>query len=150
MTPIAAHLFAFYFGLVSAITPPVALASFAAAGIANSNPMRTGFFSFRIGLAKYLLPLVFVYDPGMLFVGNGFQIAWGVVRGFAGIFMLTITTEGFLYARVGPLGRVLACLMAFLIFHPAYLTDAPGFLGSMLIIGFYRFKSGKTEREVAA
>ncbi len=150
VVPIAAHLFAFYFGLVSAITPPVALASFAAAGIANSNPMRTGFFSFRIGLAKYILPLVFVYDPGMLFVGNGFQVAWGVVRAFAGIFMLTITTEGFLYARVGPLGRVLACLMAFLIFHPAYLTDAPGFLGSMLIIGFYRFKSGKTEREVAA
>jgi len=70
VAPIAAHLFAFYFGLVSAITPPVALAAFAAAGIAGSNPMVTGVHSFRLGIAKYVLPFVFVFSPGMVFEGN--------------------------------------------------------------------------------
>ncbi len=148
--PMAAHLFAFYFGLVSAITPPVALAAFAAAGIANSNPMQTGFYSFRIGLAKYVLPLVFVYDPGMLFIGNGFQIAWSILKGFAGIFMLTVATEGYLYAKVGWAGRLAACLLAYLIFYPSLLTDVPGFAGALLLLGLYRFKSAKTPEEVSA
>jgi TRAP-type uncharacterized transport system fused permease subunit len=149
VVPMAAHLFAFYFGLVSAITPPVALASFAAAGIAHSNPMKTGFLSFRIGLAKYILPLVFVYDPGMLFVGSPTEIIWGILRGFAGIFMLTITTEAFLFARVGALGRFLASLSAVLIFHPSYMTDLPGIGVAALLICFYRFRSKATGKEVA-
>ena len=150
VVPIAAHLFAFYFGLVSAITPPVALAAFAAAGIANSNPMKTGFFSCRIGLAKYILPLVFVYDPGMLFVGSPADIVWGILRGFVGIFMLTIATEGFLFARVGIVGRLLACLSAVLIFYPSFLTDLPGMGGAILLIGFYHFYPGTAGKEAAA
>lgn len=149
VVPMAAHLFAFYFGLVSAITPPVALAAFAAAGIANSNPMKTGFFSFRIGLAKYVLPLVFVYDPGMLFVGDPLDIAWAIIKGFAGIFMLTITTEGFLFARVGLLGRILACLSAVLIFHPSFMTDLPGMGMAALLIAFYRYRPETAGKEAA-
>lgn len=149
VVPMAAHLFAFYFGLVSAITPPVALAAFAAAGIANSNPMKTGFFSFRIGLAKYVLPLVFVYDPGMLFVGAPLDIAWAIIKGFAGIFMLTITTEGFLFARVGLLGRILACLSAVLIFHPSFMTDLPGMGMAALLIAFYRYRPETAGKEAA-
>jgi len=150
VVPMAAHLFAFYFGLVSAITPPVALAAFAAAGIANSNPMKTGFFSFRIGLAKYIIPLVFVYDPGMLFIGDPLDITWAIIKGFAGIFMLTITTEGFLFARVGVLGRILACLAAVLIFYPSLLTDLPGIGGAALLIAFYRLRLAIAGKEVAA
>ena len=149
VVPIAAHLFAFYFGLVSAITPPVALAAFAAAGIANSSPMKTGFYSFRIGLAKYILPLVFVYDPRMLFIGDPLGIAWGILKGFAGIFMLTITTEGYLFARIGFLGRILACLSAILIFHPSFITDVPGGGLALLLVGFYRFSFGQTGKEAA-
>ena len=67
--PIAAHMFAFYFGVVSTITPPVALASFAAAAIAKTPPMATAVESTRVGIAKYLAPLIFVYNPSLLFVG---------------------------------------------------------------------------------
>jgi TRAP transporter 4TM/12TM fusion protein len=150
VVPVAAHLFAFYFGLVSAITPPVALASFAAAGIAESNPMQTGVTSFRIGLAKYIIPLVFVYDPSMLFVGDPLHIGWGIFKGFLGIFALTITTEGYLFARVGIPGRLLAALLAALIFHPSPMTDPGGLVGLALFYGFYRFRSKRRPVEVAA
>ena len=118
VVPIAAHLFAFYFGLVSAITPPVALASFAAAGIARSNPMQTGFHSCRLGIAKYVLPYVFIFAPGMLFVGSWEQISLGIVGGFAGIYALTVTTEGWMLKKVAWPMRVLTGFSAFLFFVP--------------------------------
>ncbi len=118
VAPIAAHLFAFYFGLVSAITPPVALAAFAAAGIAGSNPMVTGVHSFRLGIAKYVLPFVFVFAPGMLFVGNWHQIVLAVIGGFAGIYALTIATEGWLLIRVNWPMRILMGFCALLFFVP--------------------------------
>ena len=67
--PIAAHMFAFYFGVVSTITPPVALAAFAGAAIAKTPPMATAVEATRVGIAKYLAPLIFVYNPALLFVG---------------------------------------------------------------------------------
>lgn len=124
--PMAAHLFAFYFGLVSAITPPVALASFAAAGIAGSNPMQTGFHSFRLGIAKYVLPFVFVYAPGMLFVGEWHQIGLGIAGGFLGIYALTITTEGWAFERVGWLMRIAMAVCAILFFVPGLNLDLSG------------------------
>ena len=67
--PIAAHMYAFYFGVVSTITPPVALAAFAAAAIAGTGPMATAVESTRVGIAKYLVPLAFAYNPSLLLVG---------------------------------------------------------------------------------
>lgn len=127
VTPIAAHLFAFYFGLVSAITPPVALASFAAAGIAGSNPMQTGVHSFRLGIAKYVLPFVFVFAPGMVFVGSWHEITLSVIGGFAGIYALTITTEGWLISRVGWSIRIIAAICALFFFVPGLKTTLFGF-----------------------
>ncbi|MFW6052334.1 MAG: TRAP transporter permease [Desulfosalsimonas sp.] len=148
--PIAAHLFAFYFGLVSAITPPVALASFAAAGVAGANPMQTGVHSFRLGIAKYLLPLVFVYDPSMLFVGSPPEIAWGIFKGFLGIYMLTITTEGYLFARVNILSRILACALALMVLFPQLATDTIGVLGSILFIVLYYILTKRSLKAGAA
>lgn len=126
--PIAAHLFAFYFGLVSAITPPVALASFAAAGIARANPMMTGYISMRLGISKYILPFCFVYNPGMLFVGSWLQIVTGIVSGFGGLYALTISTEGWILERVGWTTRALCMGAALLQFHPDMWTSSLGWL----------------------
>ncbi len=118
VTPIAAHLFAFYFGLVSAITPPVALAAFAAAGIAGSNPMETGFSSFRLGIAKYILPFVFVYGPGLVFAGPWHGIVRSILATTLGLFALTVVTEGWLYERV-PIGlRAIMFIPSVLLFLP--------------------------------
>jgi TRAP transporter 4TM/12TM fusion protein len=145
--PIAAHLFAFYFGLVSAITPPVALASFAASGIADSNPMQTGIQSFLIGLAKYVIPIVFIYNPGILIVGDAYHIVWGIAGGFLGIFSLTLTVVGFLYVRMSWLGRVLAAASAVLLFHPSATSDFGGVVGLALLVGYYYFKSKRLPQE---
>jgi TRAP transporter 4TM/12TM fusion protein len=70
--PIVAHFFVFYYGVLADITPPVALAAYAAAGIAGSNPFQTGNTAFRLGIAKALVPFVFVYSPSLLLVADGF------------------------------------------------------------------------------
>ncbi|MBD1143721.1 TRAP transporter permease [Pelagibacterales bacterium SAG-MED33] len=72
--PIVSHFFVFYYGVLADITPPVALAAYAAAGIAGSNPFKTGNTAFRLGIAKALVPFVFVYSPSLLLVAQGFDI----------------------------------------------------------------------------
>ncbi|MBU1274563.1 MAG: TRAP transporter permease [Proteobacteria bacterium] len=144
VAPIAAHLFAFYFGLVSAITPPVALASFAAAGIAGSNPMQTGFHSFRLGIAKYILPFVFVFNPAIVFVGDWYHIVSAVAGGFAGVYALTVTTEGWMLKRVGWVMRIAMGAVALMMFHPDLLTDL---IGWILFTGILFWHWRQTKRE---
>jgi len=143
--PIAAHLFAFYFGLVSAITPPVALASFAAAGIAGSNPMRTGYISMRLGVSKYILPFCFVYNPGMLFVGSWPQIVSGIASGFGGLYALTIFTEGWMLEKVGWPTRIACAAAAGLMFHPDILTDIIGWV-ILIAVGLPHIVKVKKQR----
>jgi TRAP transporter 4TM/12TM fusion protein len=150
VVPMAAHLFAFYFGLVSAITPPVALAAFAAAGIAESNPMQTGFHSLRLGIAKYILPFVFVYNPAMLFEGSLIHSIFGITGGFGGIYALTIATEGWMFQPVGILTRIIMLPCAFLLFHPSILTDLIGWLLLALTWAWYYFRGRKNGPEPLA
>ena len=82
--PMAAHLFAFYFGVVSSITPPVALASFAAA-VAGSKPMETAVESARVGIAKYIAPFVFVYNPSLIFKGPVWLTAVSTISAVVGL-----------------------------------------------------------------
>ena len=147
--PIAAHLFAFYFGLVSAITPPVALAAFAAAGIADSNPMETGFTSFRLGIAKYILPFVFVYGPGLVFVGSWIDILRAIVATTLGLFALTVVTEGWLYGAV-PLGmRILMFIPSVLLFLPHLHYNLLG-VGMFVILAVYLKKKSRGLAEAAS
>lgn len=162
--PIAGHLFAFYFGLVSAITPPVALASFAAAGIAESNPMQTGVHSFRLGIAKYVLPFVFVCAPGMVFIGSWHQILFGIVGGFAGIYALTVFTEGWLDRKVNWMTRIVMAGCALLFFIPGmdiglgglnlvlpyWATHALGWIILVGMIFLHRFSHRQLGTEVMA
>ena len=142
--PIAAHLFAFYYGLVSAITPPVALAAFAGAGIAGSNPMQTGFSSFRLGFAKYIIPIVFVYVPGIVLVGTPIDILRYILMAFIGIFSLTIATEGWLYRRVNVIWRIVMIPVSFMIFMPQLRYNIAGIA---ILAGFivYEKLRGKTD-----
>ncbi|MCF8032424.1 MAG: TRAP transporter permease [Desulfarculaceae bacterium] len=148
VAPISAHLFAFYFGLVSAITPPVALASFAAAGIAGSNPMQTGFHSFRLGIAKYILPFVFVFNPAMVFVGDWYHIVSAVTGGFVGIYALTVTTEGWMLGRTGWPVRILMGIAALMMFHPDILTDLAGGVLAVVVF-FFHWRQHKSDTALA-
>ncbi|GAB5467306.1 MAG: TRAP transporter permease [Rhodospirillales bacterium] len=97
--PLVAHFFVFYYGVLADITPPVALAAYAAAGIAGSNPFRTGNTAFRLGIAKALVPFVFVYSPSLLLVAEGFTWPAFVLTlsgALLGISCLGIAFSGFL------------------------------------------------------
>jgi TRAP transporter 4TM/12TM fusion protein len=116
--PIAAHMFAFYFGVVSTITPPVALASFAGAAIAKTPPMATAIESTRVGIAKYLAPLIFVYNPSLLFVGPIWFTAVSAVLALAGLWVLSMGLEGWYRGRVDPVRRVVLLVAAILMLFP--------------------------------
>ena len=103
--PIAAHMFAFYFGVVSTITPPVALASFAAAAIAKTPPMATAVESTRVGIAKYLAPLIFVYNPSLLFVGPLWLTMISAIQALLGLWVLSLAMEGWYRGRLPMLQR---------------------------------------------
>jgi TRAP transporter 4TM/12TM fusion protein len=130
IVPIAAHMFAFYFGVVSAITPPVALASFAAAAIAKSPPMATAVESTRIGIAKYIVPLVFVYDPSLLFIGPLWATVISTALAMAGLWVLSIGLEGWYRGPLSILQRLVALAAAILILLPPldYIAGLPGYV----------------------
>lgn len=106
--PLAAHFFAFHYGVHSYITPPVALSAFAAAAIAKTPPMRTGVESFRIGIAAYAIPFMFVYSPALLGQGTWQSVLWATSSSALGIIALAASMEGWL---IGPLSLVLRLCM---------------------------------------
>ena len=160
VVPMAAHLFAFYFGVVSTITPPVALASFAAAAIAGSRPMATAVESARIGIAKYLVPFVFVYNPSLLFEGPVWFTAVSFVLAMCGMWGLSVMLEGWYKGTVSlPLRILVGALSIALLFPPnltimgsvpGYMLTLVGGLGVAAFIVLRRRKAVRIEAGVLA
>jgi TRAP transporter 4TM/12TM fusion protein len=124
VTPMAAHLFAFYFGVVSTITPPVALASFAAAAIAGSPPMATAWESARIGIAKYLVPFVFVYNPSLLFEGPLWLTTYSTIAAFFAVWLLSLALEGWYNGPLPLALRLPLIVAAICMIYPPLLSFA--------------------------
>lgn len=97
--PLTAHFFVFYFAVVSAITPPVALASYAAAGISGANPMETSVASFKIGIAAFIVPFMFFYNAAILMDGTYLQIGQALVTAVVGVFLLSAGVQGWFLGR---------------------------------------------------
>ena len=131
VTPMAAHLFVFYYGIISNVTPPVAMAAYAAAGIADCNPSRCGFQAFRLSIAGFLLPFFFVYNNVLLFDGTPLAIFRAFVGAVVGIYCLACAMQGYLWnAPVNWLGRlVLFAAAVFFDFSPIYSVLLAGVLG---------------------
>ena len=100
VTPMAANLFVFYFGALSGVTPPVALTTYAAAGVAGSNPWQTGWTAAKFGLASFIIPFMFVYTPPLLLDGSVLQIVGAAVTAMIGVAVLAAAVQGYL---IGPL-----------------------------------------------
>ncbi|MFQ5439401.1 MAG: TRAP transporter permease, partial [Paracoccaceae bacterium] len=119
--PLVAHFFVFYYGVLADITPPVALAAYAAAGIAGSNPFKTGNTAFRLGIAKALVPFVFVYSPSLLLVADGFTweaFSITLVGAILGIGTMGVAFAGFLIAPLNMAQRIWLGLVSFLFIAP--------------------------------
>jgi TRAP transporter 4TM/12TM fusion protein len=112
ITPIAAHLFIFYFGMLSMVTPPVCLASYAAASIGKTEPIRTGWEAMRLCALAYVVPFLFVFSPSLLLIGNWHEITLSILTAVIGASLLGVGLVGFLFRPIGPLRRVLFFLAA--------------------------------------
>ncbi len=98
--PIAAHLFLFYFAMLSLLTPPICVAAFAGAAIAGASPMRTGFEAMRLGAVAYIVPFIFVYSPSLLMIGTVTEVMLAVVTAVAGTALLAVALSGFLFRPI--------------------------------------------------
>ncbi|MGA4495593.1 TRAP transporter permease [Vreelandella venusta] len=133
--PLVAHFFVFYFAVVSAITPPVALASYAAAGISGDNPMGTSVASFKIGLAAFIVPFMFFYSPAMLMEGSAMQILRVGVTATLGIILLSGMVQAWFFGPVNTLQRVVMLVGALFMIYGGIYSDIAGLaIGAALFI----------------
>jgi TRAP transporter 4TM/12TM fusion protein len=125
--PLVAHMFIFYYAVLSAITPPVALASFAAAGLAGGDMWRTGMIAVRLGLATFIVPFMFWMSPALLGVGTVPEVAQAVASAMFGVWLLACATEGWMLNRALPVAlRPLAIAAAIMLMVPEAFTDIAG------------------------
>lgn len=133
--PLAAHLYVLYFGMMSMITPPIALAAFAAASIARSPAMATGWAAMRFGWSAYVIPVLFVFSPTLILIGEPFEIGLAIVTAGMGVWLVSAGLAGFFSNRLTPVMRGLfiafglAALMPAGMFPGAVISDVIGVLG---------------------
>lgn len=143
---LTAHMFVFYFGLFANLTPPVALAAFAAAGLSGGRPMSTGFQSLRLAIAGFIVPFMFVYSDSLLLNNaSGLPEAASVAAtAIVGVLMLAVATEGYLFAKVPLLLRVVIAAAAIMMLAPGFLTDAVGIVVAFALT-LWQWRKGKRE-----
>lgn len=126
---LAAHMFAFYFGIIADVTPPVALAAMAGAGIARANPMKTGLNASKLAIAAFLVPYAFVLSPQLLLINvtNPLQVLWPLFTCAVGLFVLSGGLAGYLMGNLSLWERFLYGLSGILLIDPGVITDLIGF-----------------------
>lgn len=154
--PIAAHLFILYFGMMSMITPPVALAAFAAATISKENPLTTGFAAMRIGWAAFIIPFAFVASPALLLDGSWFEITRATVLTAVGVFSVTAGIVGFMSRHLSPVLRLLLLVFGFLALPIGFLPwpDAVQLPALLLVVSLcaaikFKNKRGMNSERIA-
>jgi TRAP transporter 4TM/12TM fusion protein len=133
--PIAAHLFILYFGTRADITPPVALAAYAGAGIAKSDPWKTGISAFQLGIAGFIIPFMFVYAPELLLIGSVGKIITAFATATLGIVCLAAGVQTCLLVPTKWYETILLLAVAFLMIKPGLITDSIGFGLFALVFG---------------
>jgi len=131
----AAHMFAFYFAILSAITPPVALAVFAAAGLARCDMWQAGWESVRIAAPTYIVPFMFIYEPSLLMMGDWFTIVTSCVASTIGVMAFAAGLQGYMLREARPWERLVLVVAAILLIVPGYVTDILG----LALLGFVAF-----------
>jgi TRAP transporter 4TM/12TM fusion protein len=144
----AAHMFAFYFAILSAITPPVALAVFAAAGLAKADLWASGWAAVKIGCAGFIIPFMFVYEPALLMIGEWPKIVQAFVTASIGVIMFAGGLHGYFAAKANYWQRALLLCGGLLLIDPNWLTDIVGAFILTVVIGT-QLASRRTEREAA-
>lgn len=148
--PLPANMFVFYFGIMAQITPPVCLASFTAAGIAEAEPLKTGFTGFAYALVAFLIPFIFVFDPSILLMGSAFEIAKGTLILFVGTYLLAASMAGFFMVPLSKVERIILFIGAVCIIAPEMITDIIGITLGAALFMICCLRKKKMEKEKAA
>lgn len=144
VSPIGAHMFVFYFACLSAFTPPVALAAYAAAGIADAKPMQVAMTAVKVGVVAFIIPYVFIYGPAILLDGSFSEIIIATITALIGSFTLASSVEGwFLAAKANIIVRLLLISSSLLLIVPGILTDALGITIILIAAGYQMFVKRK-------
>lgn len=148
--PVAAHMFVFYFGIISAVTPPVALAAYAGASLAGAPMSQTGFTAWRLALAGFILPYMFVYGPELLMIGRWTDIALAAASSSLGVFALATSLQGYLIREAKLAERVVLLIAALLLIKPGLATDLAGLAGIGLVVVTQLLSARKAKKGEAA
>ncbi len=124
---IAAHFFVFYFGIVADLTPPVALAAYAGAAIAQANPMKTALTSTKLAIGAFIVPYIFALNPAMLFVDTTVpEVILIVITSVVGMFAISAALEGYIFGHMKWFERILSIIGGLLLIYPGIVTDLIG------------------------
>ncbi len=148
---VPAHFFILYFGMMSMITPPIALAAFAASTLTRADPMATGFAAMRLGWTAYFVPFLFVFSPTLVLIGDPADIAVNAATAVLGTYLTSVGAIGFLTRPLPPAVRIslaaagLAAMLPYEIFEAAAAANAVGAAVGAAIVG-REFLAGRTRR----
>ncbi|MDR2730827.1 MAG: TRAP transporter fused permease subunit, partial [Treponema sp.] len=140
---LAAHMFVFYFGIVADITPPVALAAYAGAAIAKSDPIKTGITATRLAITAFIIPYIFIFNPAMLLIDTTvFKIIQIIFSSCFGMFGLAIGLEGYLFQKLALPLRFAAVIGGLLLIDPGLISDIIGFclIAAVIVTQVYKHK----------
>ncbi len=145
--PLAAHMFVFYFAMFANITPPpVALASFAAAGLSGGDPMKTGIQSVKLSLAGFIVPYMFIYNSALLLIDVTPLVALRVtITAILGVLLIGMATEGYLFRDMVWPVRIAAFLGALLLISANVTQDVIGFSLAVLVVLFQFYRKHKMQ-----
>ena len=147
---IAAHFFVFYFGIVADLTPPVALAAYAGAAIAQANPMKTAFTATKLAIGAFIVPYVFALNPAMLFVNTvWYQVVLICITAIIGMFGVSAALEGYLLTDMKWYERIISAVGGLLLIYPGILTDSIG-LVLIVIVMLIQVISKKAHKQINA
>jgi TRAP transporter 4TM/12TM fusion protein len=144
ISALAAHMFVFYCAVISAITPPVAIAAFAAAAISGGSPWATSIQAMRLGVAAFILPYMFYSAPEILMLGSGLEIAWVFGTALVAVTLIAIASEGQLYGALGWGWRVACGMNAILLLTDSVPLGSAGLAMAATIV-LLRFRSGRLQ-----
>jgi TRAP transporter 4TM/12TM fusion protein len=140
--PLIAHMFIFYFAILSAITPPVAIASFAAAAMAKADPWKTSWAAVKIGLATFIVPFLFFYSPVLLGKGAWHEVLQSMATASIGVYFLACSTEGWINGPLTVPLRLVLGAAALCLMIPEIYTDIGGIVVGVGVLAYQRWHHG--------
>ena len=149
---LAAHMFAFYFGILADITPPVALAAFAGSAIAKSNPLKTGVQATKLAIAAFIIPYIFVLNPALIWIDSTIpQMLMIFATSIIGMVGIAVGMTGFMQTKVYAIERIIYIAAGLMLIYPGLYTDiiGIGLIGALTFLQFGRRKKQQSESKAA-